>query len=116
MHLTAVAVAIASIAVPAVAQTANQDVRCLMLSNLFAKAAPDAQGKEAAAQSRLFYLGRVSAKVASAQLAPAMATEAKTMDAAHVGPEMNKCLANVQASVSAVEAASAKAQATATGK
>ena len=67
------------LALPAHAQTGNRDVRCLMLSNLFSKAASAAQAKEAAGQSRLFYLGRVSGKVPPAQLEAAMAMEAKTI-------------------------------------
>jgi hypothetical protein len=111
-HLTAIAIATASLMIPAAAQAANHDVRCLILSNLFSKAAPDARGKESAAQTRLFYLGRVSATVAPAQLAGVMAAEAKAIDTAQVGADMNKCLESVQTSAAAVETASAKVKAT----
>lgn len=88
---------------------ANRDVRCLMLSNLFSKAAAVAQAKEAAGQSRLFYLGRVSDKYTAARLEAAMSAEAKSIDPDKAGPDMNKCLASVQAAAAAVEAAGHKA-------
>lgn len=110
-YLAVAAIAFAAAACPADAQTANRDVRCLLLSNLFSKAAPDARGKESAAQTRLFYLGRVSAKFSPTQLQTAMTTEAKTIDPNGAGPEMNKCVASVQASAAAAEAVGAKAQA-----
>lgn len=87
----------------------NKDVRCLMLSNLYSKASSDVRGQTAAAQNRLFYLGRVSAKVPPAQLGAAMAAETRTIDPANTSAEMNACSATLRASASTIEAAGDKA-------
>lgn len=113
MKLTLPAVLALIVAAPAPAAPAkapNRDVRCLMLSNLFAKAAPDAKGKEAAGQARLFYLGRVSSRFSQTQLESAMGAEASAIAPAKVGAEMNTCFASVRAAAAAIEAAGAKAR------
>jgi hypothetical protein len=124
-RITIAAIAIASSPLAAQAETAhaptahapsgNRDVRCLMLSNLFTKTSPVEQAKVAASQARLFYLGRVSSKFTSAQLETAMNAEAKAIDSDHAGPDMNACLASVQAAAAAAEVAGKKAAATASG-
>jgi len=53
---------IAGIAIPTAAQSIPDDVRCLALSNAFAKSAADEQAREAASRALIFYLGRLDAR------------------------------------------------------
>lgn len=53
---------IAGIAIPTAAQSIPDDVRCLALSNAFAKNAADEQAREAASRALIFYLGRLDAR------------------------------------------------------
>ena len=53
---------VAGIAVPAAAQSIPDDVRCLALSNAFAKSATEEPAREAASRALLFYLGRLDAR------------------------------------------------------
>ncbi|WP_419825918.1 hypothetical protein [Sphingomonas sp.] len=90
---------------PAASAPANRDTRCLLLSNLYAKAAAHSEGQAAAAQARLFYLGRVSGRLSGAALTNAMTAAAKTVSPEKAGADMNACLATVQSSAASVEAA-----------
>jgi hypothetical protein len=90
---------------PAASAPANRDVRCLLLSNLYAKTAAHSEGQAAAAQSRLFYLGRVSGRLSGAALTTAMTAAAKTVSPEKAGVDMNACLATVQSSAASVESA-----------
>ncbi len=116
IHIAIAATAIVAVqSIPAQAAGApaatNRDVHCLMLSNLFSKTSTAAQAKEAAGQSRLFYLGRVSDKFTPARLEAAMTAEAKAIDPDRAGVDMNKCIASIQAAAEAVEVAGHKAAA-----
>lgn len=53
---------IAAIAIPASAQTIPDDVRCLALSNAFAKSATEEAARDAASRALIFYLGRLDAR------------------------------------------------------
>ena len=85
-------------AVPATAQAADNDVRCLMLSNLFAKADADPQRKQFAAAASLFFLGRVDARLSQAALKSQILAQAKTIDKATAGPLMTECGKRMQTS------------------
>lgn len=50
------------IAIPAAAQSIPDDVRCLALSNAFAKSATEEPAREAASRALIFYLGRLDAR------------------------------------------------------
>lgn len=119
IHIAATSLAIAAQSVPAYAVPASpagsRDVRCLMLSNLFSKTGPAAQARESARQARIFYIGRVSDTFTPARLEAAMAIEARTIDPERAGPDMNKCLASVEAAAMAVEVAGHKAAAAPAG-
>jgi hypothetical protein len=52
---------LAGIAIPAFAQSVPDDVRCLALSNAFAKSAKEEPARQAATRALFFYLGRLDA-------------------------------------------------------
>ncbi len=76
--------------VPAAAQGANSDIRCLVVSNLFAKAAKEAKAKEVASSAMLFYGGRVSA-LSNAQIEAGLLAQGKLVTAANAPTTMNEC-------------------------
>lgn len=90
---------------------ANRDVRCLLLANMYRKVAAAAQGRETAEQARLFYYGRISGRLSGAALTSAMEAAAKTIDPAKAGADMSGCVATVQSTATAVDAAGDKVRA-----
>ena len=74
--------------VSASAQAGPNDARCFLLSNMFANST-DAKAKQAAGQSVLFYLGRLSGS--TARLEASLAAEAKTITPQSAGPTMQIC-------------------------
>jgi hypothetical protein len=93
------------LALPASAQTVPEDVRCLMLSNLFAKAAANDQAKQLAGKSLAFYLGRLDGRATPEALAAAMRAQAPTIDPKGAGPAMNACAARLARAEQSVQAA-----------
>jgi hypothetical protein len=55
-------------AVPGTAQSANDDVRCLILATVFQSRVKEPAPKQAASAAALYFLGRVSARVPSGEL------------------------------------------------
>lgn len=53
---------VAGMAIPAAAQSLPDDVRCLALSNAFAKSATEEPARDAASRALIFYLGRLDAR------------------------------------------------------
>jgi hypothetical protein len=98
-----VVVAIAVAAPPASAQAVN-DVRCLLVSNLFAKAAKDPKAKALAEASKYYYLGKLQGRVSPAQLKTQAIAQAKTVNAKDAGPFMNDCAKQLQSTVQTTEA------------
>jgi hypothetical protein len=92
-------------ALPSSAQTVPDDVRCLMLSNLFTKAATEDQAKQVARQSLAFYLGRLDGRATPQALTAAMRAQAPTIDPKAAGPAMNACTARLAKAEQAVQAA-----------
>ena len=84
-------VASAVIAAPISAQSADQDVRCWMASNVFAKNEKDPQKKQIAAIAMVFYLGRIDARMSMTQLKAAVATQGKLIKQPEYGPLMTSC-------------------------
>src|SRR5262245_49046152 len=78
----------ASAAAPA--QGIAGDVRCLMLSNVFAKSATEASAREIAAQSLLFYLGRINGRADARTITNAMRANAHVNQQA-ASAEMRTC-------------------------
>jgi hypothetical protein len=76
-------------AVPAQAQGQPSDVKCLLLSNIYAKQADDEKARAAALQATFFYLGRVTGPVADVQAR--LKEEAKTLPSGNNGDAMAAC-------------------------
>jgi hypothetical protein len=100
-------------AAPAVAQTAEQDVRCLIVSNIFSQSEKDAAKRQVANAARLFYLGRVDARIAGPALKNSLVTQAKGITAENAGPAMTACARSMQGKMAALQALGQSAQASA---
>ncbi len=86
-----VALAAAGLAAPLAAQSVDDDVRCLLASNFFARTEKNPQQKQLAMASAAFYLGRLDARISNEQLNSAAMAQAKTMTAPSLGPVMTNC-------------------------
>ena len=89
---------------PASAQAVN-DVRCLLVSNLFAKAAKEPKAKALAEASKYYFLGKLQGRISSAQLKTRAVAEAKSITPKGAGPVMNACAKQLQGTVISVESA-----------
>lgn len=76
---------------PAAAQNSNEDVRCLLASNLFTKAEKDPAKRQVAVLSSYFYLGRVDGRLSGQQLAAALKAQAPTIKPESAGAIMTLC-------------------------
>lgn len=76
---------------PAAAQNINQDVRCLMVSNLFSVAAKDPKARQLAAIAGFFYLGRLDGRLTDAQLEARIKSEQASLTNANAGSTMQRC-------------------------
>jgi hypothetical protein len=74
---------------PALAQERQNDARCFLVSNLFARSAPDAKAKEVARNSTFFFLGRLP--TAEAQIQAEIAAQARAVTTQNAGPTMQAC-------------------------
>lgn len=92
----------AAAAAPASAQSTG-DVRCLIVSNLFAKMSKDPKQKAIAEMSKFYYLGRLHGRIAPAQLQAQAVAQAKTLTQANAGPAMTACARQLQAGARSVE-------------
>lgn len=75
--------------VPAIAQERTNDAKCFLVSNMFARSAPDARAKDLARNSTYFYLGRLPN--APAQVQSELAAQARSVNAQNAGPTMQAC-------------------------
>ena len=110
LGLFPIALASPAMVSPASAQSVPSDVRCLLLSNLFSKKAEAEQARQVAAQSLIFYLGRLDGRVNPRALEAAMRSQSAAVDPKAVGPEMTACaarLAHAQQTVQALGRAAA---------
>jgi hypothetical protein len=71
------------------AQGQPSDVKCLLLSNLYAKAATDEKAKTTALQASFFYLGRMTGP--AGELQSRLLEEAKTIDPQKSSDAMEAC-------------------------
>ena len=101
----------ALMAAPAMAQTADQDVRCLIVSNIFSQSEKDAGKRQVASAARLFYLGRVDARVAGPALKTSLMAQAKGITAENAGPAMTACARSMQGKMAALQALGQSTQA-----
>jgi len=85
------ALAAVAFAAPVAAQSVDEDVRCLLAANVFARAEKDPARRQLSIATSVFYLGRLDARVSNEQLKTAVQAQAKTMPASSLGPTMTKC-------------------------
>jgi hypothetical protein len=86
--------AFATAAVPAgaLAQTANDDARCLFLSNAFASQATDPTRRQLATSTGALFLGRLDGRAAPAAIRGAF-NQNSTLTVAQAKTMMNACVA-----------------------
>ncbi len=82
-------------AAPASAQAIVNDARCFVLSNAFAKAAKDENGRKVAAASMTFYLGRLDGKATPAVIADTITKQAAGVDPKMAATQMSICAAKL---------------------
>jgi len=98
----AAAAAALSTGTPATAQPTT-DVKCLMASNLFSKAAKDPKARTVAEAAKYFYLGRVSGRLNEQQLRAQMQAQSKAITRANAGNVMNACTRQMQSGAAMIE-------------
>lgn len=86
----------------AFAQERNSDTRCFLVSNMFARAAPDAKGEERARNSTCFYLGRLAN--APGTFKAKLAAQVRSVNVQNTGPTMQACARFVLAKQAEVNA------------
>jgi hypothetical protein len=96
------AIILAVIATPASAQAGN-DVKCLLASNLFAKAAKDPKTRTAAEASKLYYLGRIHGRLNAAQLKAELLAQQKSISAKTAGTIMNGCARQMESGIKMIQ-------------
>lgn len=99
----------AGFAAPSSAQDKASDVRCMLVSNVFANNGKDPQAKQFASAANLFYSGRVSA-LPSATISTALAAEAKQLTTANAAPIMNACAERMTESLKQLQTLGAELQ------
>ena len=81
-----------ALAAPAAAEAPPEDVRCLIVSNVFAKAAKEEAGRRRATMAAFYYLGRVTAQTsASADIKASIAAQGPSVSMANSGVIMTRC-------------------------
>jgi hypothetical protein len=92
---------------PAAAQSVDQDVRCMILSNGFKNAAKEPAQKKAAEVASIYYTGRVAARVPTNELKSkyvAQIAQLTGLQGLQTGPLMNACFQQLQAQERAMNA------------
>lgn len=108
------AAALAAVAPAAVAQTAvdKADARCILV--LTVAASQNEKIKDTAVRGTFFYLGRLSARGASAKLGPVMVAEAKTINSPQMANgELKRCITELDGRAGDLRAGMAQMQAAA---
>jgi len=85
------ALAALAFAAPVAAQSVDEDVRCLLAANVFARAEKDPAKRQLSSAASIFYLGRLDARISNERLKAAVQAQAKTMQASSLGPTMTNC-------------------------
>jgi hypothetical protein len=78
-------------AAPAIAQTADKDVRCLILSEGFSKLDKDPARRQIAAAAGLYYFGRVDAQISGTALRSQLIAQRALLKGANAGELMTAC-------------------------
>ena len=100
----AVALLIVGIASPASAQTVPEDVRCMLLSNIFAKGAADEKVRNRAAQNLAFFMGRLDDRSDPQGIVSAIRIQASSIDAKTAGPAMEACASRMARAAQSMQA------------
>ena len=87
---------------PADAQATN-DVKCLMASNLFSKAAKDPKARALGDAGKYFYLGRITGRLTEQQVRAQMIAQTKAITAANAGSVMTACAKQMEGGAAMVE-------------
>ena len=106
---TLIALAFGTIAAPSFAQQPASDIRCMLVSNVFANNEKNSQAKQIASAAVLFYSGRVSA-LPTATTQSALAAEAKQLTAANAAPTMHACAQRMSDGLKALQTLGAKVE------
>ena len=88
--------AIGAIAAPASAQDVGTDVRCILVSNVFARIETDATRKQLAQASAMYFTGRVTARLSAPQIKAQFLAQSKAVDKYNGGPIMTACAKRFQ--------------------
>ncbi len=94
--------AVSAMAAPASAQAGN-DVKCLLASNLFAKAAKDPKARTAAEASKLYYLGRIHGRLNATQLKAELLAQQKGISPKTAGAIMNGCARQMESGIKLIQ-------------
>jgi hypothetical protein len=100
----AIALLIAGSLSPASAQSVPEDVRCMLLSNIFAKGASDEKARNVAGQNLAFYIGRLEGRANPQAIATAMRAQASSIDPKTSGPAMDACASRLARAAQSIQA------------
>jgi hypothetical protein len=87
---------------PASAQSGN-DVKCLLASNLFSKAAKETKERTAAEASKLYYLGRIHGRLNATQLKAELLAQQKAINSKNAAAIMNGCARQMGAGIKMIQ-------------
>lgn len=91
-------------ATPALGQgQATNDIRCLMASNLFSRAAKEPNTRKLAEAGKYFYLGRIAGRLSEQQVRAQMVAQGKTITPATAAGVMKACAQQMQSGAAMVE-------------
>lgn len=88
--------AIGAITAPASAQDVGSDVRCILVSNVFARIETDATRKQLAQASAMYFTGRVTGRLSAPQIKAQILAQSKSVDKNTGGPIMTACAKRFQ--------------------
>ncbi len=86
------------------AQSATQDVRCLLLATHMSGRATKPEVKTVMSMTSAYYLGRVNGRIPDSELEARTRTEAKALVGTNVGQQMQSCVADMQNRARAMQA------------
>ena len=102
-----VALLIAVVPAAVLAQTADDDARCLIVSSTFARTAKDPKAQQVAQAAAAFYLGRIDGRYPAATLRAAIAAQGKQLTPATAPGVMERCAMRVNDAQTRIQAAAA---------
>ena len=90
---------------PASAQTSADDVRCFLLSNVFARQAKEPKAQQLAAASVTFFMGRLDGRLNAASLLDIARRESHAIDPKTASDQMRACVGRLARSQQSLQAA-----------